>query len=138
MGASGEFEYELLFGIGVVLEVRDRPMATEPAPLRLCDDVVADGITAFDLTVVEPEVLGTMDPLEFDLYYYEDELEAIAAGDVALTAPDFSQAIPNPTSYFNTSNPQTLYILVVVGNGASTSPPNPNGASGSSKDIVLS
>ncbi|MEZ4858911.1 MAG: T9SS type B sorting domain-containing protein [Flavobacteriaceae bacterium] len=111
------------------LEVRDRPMATEPAPLRLCDDVVADGITAFDLTVVEPEVLGTMDPLEFDLYYYEDELEAIAAGDVALTAPDFSQAIPNPTSYFNTSNPQTLYILV-VGNGASTSPPNPNGASG--------
>ncbi|MEZ4858910.1 MAG: hypothetical protein R2781_08885 [Flavobacteriaceae bacterium] len=113
----------------LLLEVRDRPMATEPQPLRLCDDVVADGITAFDLTVVEPEVLGTMDPLEFDLYYYEDELEAIAAGDVALTAPDFSQAIPNPTSYFNTSNPQTLYILV-VGNGASTSPPNPNGASG--------
>ncbi|MEZ4777785.1 MAG: choice-of-anchor L domain-containing protein [Flavobacteriaceae bacterium] len=116
--------------VELLLEVRDRPVATEPQPLRLCDDTVGDGFTSFDLTVVAPEVLGSMDPLEFDLYYYEDELDAIAAGDVALTAPDFSLAIPNPTNYINTSNPQQYIWILVVGNASSTSPPNPNGASG--------
>jgi gliding motility-associated-like protein len=114
--------------VELLLEVRFSPVATVPSgPLRLCDDAVADGFTSFDLTVVAAEVLGSLDPLEFDLYYYEDELDAIAAGDVALTAPDFSQAIPDPTDYINTSNPQTIYILV-VGNGNSVSPNN--GASG--------
>ncbi|MEL6811126.1 MAG: choice-of-anchor L domain-containing protein, partial [Bacteroidota bacterium] len=116
--------------VELFLEVRDSPVATTPAePLRLCDDIVADGFTFFDLTVVEPEVYGTMDPTEFDIYYYVLEADAIAAGDVALTAPDFSLAIPTPTNFLNSSNPQTIYILV-VGNTTSTSPPNPNGAEG--------
>nr|MBX2827724.1 hypothetical protein [Flavobacteriaceae bacterium] len=47
------------------LEVRDSPMAVTPsAPLRRCDDDGAeDGFAQFDLTVVEPEVLGGMPPL---------------------------------------------------------------------------
>ena len=106
------------------------PWPPHPAePLRLCDDNVADGFTFFDLTVVEPEVLGTMDPTEFDIYYYVLEADAIAAGMVALTAPDFSLAIAVPTNFLNSSNPQEIYILV-VGNPSSTSPPNPNGAEG--------
>ncbi|MEL6812119.1 MAG: hypothetical protein AAFP76_12370, partial [Bacteroidota bacterium] len=116
--------------VEVFLEVRDSPMATTPAePLRLCDDSVPDGFTNFDLTVVEPEVYGTMDPTQFDIYYYVFESDAITAGMNALTAPDFSLAIPNPTNFLNSSNPQTIYILV-VGNTTSTSPPNPNGAEG--------
>ena len=110
--------------VEVFLEVRDYPIATQPEePLRECDDALADGFTVFDLTVVESEVLGTLDPLEYDIYYYELESDAIAAGDLALTAPDFSQAIANPGAYQNITNPQTIYILV-VGNAGSTSPNN--------------
>ncbi|WP_461303721.1 CARDB domain-containing protein, partial [Aureisphaera sp.] len=117
--------------VPMALEVRDRPVPTEPAePLRLCDDDgTEDGFTIFDLTVVEMEVYGTLSTSEYDIYYYEDETEAIIAGDLAITTPDFSQAIATPDNYFNTSNPQTIYILM-VGNDTSTSPPNPNGASG--------
>lgn len=123
--SSGCYETVELF-----LEVRNEPVATTPAdPLRLCDDATADGFTFFDLTVVEPEVLGTMDPGEFDIYYYVLESDAMTAGMLALTAPDFSQAIPDPTNYLNSSNPQEIYILV-VGRPNSTSPPNPNGANG--------
>ena len=49
-----------------------------------------------------------------DLYYYVNNADAIAAGDAALIAPDFSQAIITPTAYFNTANPQDIYILVIV------------------------
>ncbi|MBT8255193.1 MAG: hypothetical protein KJO23_01515, partial [Bacteroidia bacterium] len=64
--SSGCFDTVELF-----LIVRDSPVATTPAdPLRMCDDSTPDGFTFFDLTVVEPEVLGGMDPTEFDIYYY--------------------------------------------------------------------
>ena len=116
--------------VSFALEVRFSPNATTPAePLRLCDDSVADGFTFFDLTVVAPEVLDMMDPTQFDLFYYEDNSDAIAAGEVALTAPDFSQAIGTPTSFLNSTNPQDIYILV-VGNATSTVPPNPNSGEG--------
>ena len=107
----------------MALEVRDSPMATEPPPLRRCDDAVADGFAFFDLTLSAPDVLGALDPLEFDLYWYVDQADAVAAGDVALTAPDFSLAIADPTNFLNTSNPQTVWVLV-VGNASSTMPNN--------------
>ncbi|MDC8004935.1 T9SS type B sorting domain-containing protein [Aureisphaera galaxeae] len=117
--------------VPVTLEVRDSPVPTTPAePLRKCDDDgVEDGFYIFDLTEVEMEVYGTLSPSEFDVYYYDNETEAILAGEAALNSPDFSLAIPDPTNYINTSNPETIYILM-VGNDTSTSPPNPNGASG--------
>ncbi|MBX2829499.1 MAG: hypothetical protein KTR22_15145, partial [Flavobacteriaceae bacterium] len=117
--------------VPLALEVRDSPVPTAPAePLRKCDDDgTEDGFRLFDLTEVEMEVYGTLSPSEFDLYYYENEAEAIIAGDLAITSPDFSMAIPDPSNYINTSNPQIIYILM-VGNDTSTSPPNPNGANG--------
>lgn len=118
------------------LEVHAAPIAVTPEPLRVCDDAVADGITEFDLTVVEPEVLDTLDPTQFDIYYYVDNADAVIAGDLALTAPDFSAAIPNPTNYTNLTNPQDVYVLV-VGNATSTIPPNPNGAEGCYDIVVL-
>lgn len=112
------------------LEVRFSPVGTAPAePLRRCDDAVADGLTFFDLTVVAPEVLGALDPLGFDLYYYEDFNDAVTAGGLAMTAPDYSQAIPDPTNFLNSTNPQTIYILI-VSNAGGTIPPNPNSAEG--------
>src|SRR5690606_15641286 len=83
-------------------------------------------------TVVRDDVLGSVDPLGFDLYYYEDPDQAVIAGDLAITpAPDFSQAIPDPTNYFNTNDPynDTIYILI-VSNAGGTIPPNPNSAEG--------
>jgi gliding motility-associated-like protein len=112
------------------LEVRFSPVGITPEPLRLCDDAVADGITRFDLTVVAPEVLGTLDPLGFDLYYYENFSQAVTAGDLAITTtPDYSQAIGDPTNFFNATNPQTIYILLVSNSGGII-PPNPNSAEG--------
>ncbi len=42
-----------------------------------------------DPNYVEPEVLDTLDPTMFDIYYYVDNADAVIAGDLALTAPDF-------------------------------------------------
>jgi len=112
------------------LEVRFMPVITTPAePLRACDndDGVINDAHPFDLTLVEMEVLTGLDPTMYDVYYYEDEADAITAGDLALTAPDFSGALTLP--YTNITNPQVIFILV-VGNDLSVTPPNPNGASG--------
>ncbi|SDW44326.1 hypothetical protein SAMN05216556_105165, partial [Aequorivita viscosa] len=49
------------------LEVRNSPILTEPSPLRLCDDNT-DGLQIFDLTVRELEMLGAMDPTQYDFY----------------------------------------------------------------------
>ena len=113
------------------LEVRDSPLIVDPQPLRMCDyNNTGDGFEFFDLTLSEPEVLNGLDPTQYDIYYYEDITDAQTAGDAALTAPDYSQAIPGAqtTNYQNLTNPQTIYVLV-VGNGTSTTS-NPNGASG--------
>ncbi len=117
--------------LSFALEVHAAPIATVPAPLRECDDDPEVGVETFDLTFVEPEVLGTMDPSGYDLYYYEDLAEAQTAGELALTAPDFSQAILVPGEHRNDASPftQTIYILV-VGNANSSMPPNPNGSEG--------
>jgi gliding motility-associated-like protein len=118
------------------LEVHSSPVATEPEPLRKCDDAVADGFTLFDLTEAAAEILGTLDPNGFDLYYYENLADAQTAGDLALTAPDYSAAIGNPGAYTNTGNPQDVYVLV-VGNANSTIPPNPNSGEGCYDIVVL-
>src|SRR5690606_29239993 len=108
------------------------PVGTTPEPLRVCDDAVADGITRFDLTVVEAEVLGTLDPAGFDLYYFEDFNQAVLAGDSALPPPiDDSQAVPDPANYFNTNSPYSdiIYILI-VSNENGTIAPNPVSSEG--------
>ncbi len=110
------------------LEVHSTPIGDEPLPLRVCDDN-NDGFAFFDLTEVASEVLGSLDPLGFDLYYYESLADATTAGDLAATNPDFSQAIPNPTNFLNVTNPQYIYILL-VSNANGTIPPNPNSAEG--------
>src|SRR5690606_30430404 len=117
------------------LEVRTSPVGNVPEPLRVCDDN-NDGFAFFDLTTIATEVLGSLDPLGFDLYYYETMADATVAGDVAMSNPDFSQAIPTPTSYLNVTNPQYIYILL-VSNANGTIPPNPNSAEGCYDIVAL-
>ncbi|QQX77931.1 MULTISPECIES: T9SS type B sorting domain-containing protein [Aequorivita] len=113
--------------VELLLEVRDSPVLTEPTPYRLCDGD-GDGFEVFDLNAKRSEVLNGLDPLRYDLYFYQQEQDAIDAGMAALTAPDFSLAIGNPGSYTNaTPNSQTIYVLG-VGTAANTTPNN--GASG--------
>src|SRR5690606_17457159 len=118
------------------LEVRFSPVGNVPSPLRVCDDN-NDGIAFFDLTTVATEVLGSLNPLGFDLYYYENLADAVMAGDLAITNPDFSQAIPNPTNFLNNSTPQTIFILL-VSNANGSIPPNPNSAEGCYDIVELS
>ena len=109
--------------VELLLEVRDSPVLTEPAPYRLCDDD-ADGFAVFDLDTRREEILGGLDPLLYGLYFYEDQQDAIDAGELALTAPDFSLAIQDTGGYTNlTPNAQTLYVLG-VGTAANTTPNN--------------
>ncbi|MCW8981595.1 MAG: T9SS type B sorting domain-containing protein, partial [Altibacter sp.] len=95
------------------------------APLRECDyNNPGDGFETFDLTEVEPEVLNGLDPANYDIYYYEQEVDAIAAGDSVLAMPpgDFSMAIGTPGAYQNVvAFSQTVYVLV-VGNAGSVDP----------------
>ena len=117
--------------VEVFLEVRDTPAAVAPSgPLRECDDDIADGFTFFDLTLVEPEVLSSLDPSQYDFYYYEQEMDAQAALANALLAPDFSLAIGTPANYLNSTPFNQVVYILLVGNGTSMTPPNPNGAEG--------
>lgn len=105
------------------LEVRDSPVLTEPSPYRICDDN-RDGYEIFNLDSKRNEILNGLDPLLYDLYFYELEQDAIDAGIAALTAPDFSLAIQNTTAYQNQiPNMQTIYVLG-VGTDTNTSPNN--------------
>src|SRR5690606_307515 len=93
------------------LEVRLSPVVSEPSALRACAG--PNGTAVFDLTSREDEILFGLDGSLYDVYYYEEESDAILAGNLALTDPDFSAAIGNPLSYTNLTNPQTIYVLVV-------------------------
>lgn len=105
------------------LEVRDSPALTEPTDYRICDDN-NDGFEIFDFTTKEDEILNGLDPLQYDLYYYVLEQDAIDAGMAALDNPDFSKAIGNIANYPNiVPNAQTIYVLG-VGSSANTTPNN--------------
>ncbi len=76
------------------------PHPNAPNTLQTCDDDY-DGISQFDLTLAEPELFSTPNPDNIISYFESlDDLNA----DV--------NAIPDPTTYQNNTNPQTVYIKV--------------------------
>ena len=98
-GDTGAFE----------LQVELPPVAVQPTPLELCDDLgesPGDEMTVFDLTVKDAEITGGN--ASWSVAYYETDADAQAQ----------TGAIPDPTQYTNTSvnglpaNPQTLYVVV--------------------------
>ncbi|NRA42873.1 MAG: T9SS type B sorting domain-containing protein [Pseudomonadales bacterium] len=71
-------------------------------PLVGCDDDF-DGVLAFDLTEVEAEALGTLDPANLIITYHTSLLGAQTDTDL----------VPIPTAFQNTSSPQSIWIKVV-------------------------
>ncbi|MFD2550229.1 T9SS type B sorting domain-containing protein [Bizionia sediminis] len=66
-----------------------------PDPITLCDDAVADGLTEFDLTVRNLDILNGLNPADFTVTYYADPADA----DVGPTAPSY---IATPGAFTNT------------------------------------
>ncbi len=81
------------------------PDAIQPLPLELCDDIIADETTVFDLTVKDEEITGGN---PWIVEYFETEQDAMANTNV----------IADPEAYTNTAvgtnalNPQTLFVRV--------------------------
>ena len=81
------------------------PDAIQPLPLEICDDIVADETTVFDLTVKDEEITGGN---PWIVEYFETEEDAMANTNV----------IADPEAYTNTVvgtnalNPQTLFVRV--------------------------
>ena len=88
------------------LIVNHLPIISQPTPLAICDDSVADALTAFDLTQKNTEI--TLGDGSLEVVYYT----TLAAAESA------TNAIADPTAYTNeaigtaAANPQTLYVRV--------------------------
>jgi large repetitive protein len=88
--------------ISLELHVLNSPQIEDPSPLVLCDYNNNDTAT-FDLTLSEPEIFANIaDPSAFTINYYQTQADA----------DNGANAITDPTSYVNISNPQTIYIVV--------------------------
>lgn len=85
------------FGLNVV----QVPTVNVPSAIEICDDDY-DGISTFDLTVSEFEILDIRDD-DIEVAYFEtiEDLE------------NDTNAINNPDNYSNISNPQTVYVRVL-------------------------
>lgn len=84
------------------IQVIDSPLLTPiTSPLIGCDDD-NDGSLEFDLTQVEFEALGNLDATNLEFSYYTSLLDA----------QNETNAIAEPSTYQNISNPQTIWIRV--------------------------
>ena len=76
-------------------------------PTNILDYVICDsdgdGISQFDLSSKDTEILGSQDALDFTLTYHESQGDADTGTD----------PIINVGTYTNTSNPQTIYVRLV-------------------------
>ena len=92
-------------GAGFNIEVQEGAIANGdgvPAELIICDDpnTANDGFAQFNLTDLDAQILDGQDPVNFTVTYYA-------------TIEDAEASInPLPTSFENTSNPQTIFVRV--------------------------
>lgn len=96
-GCEEIFPYELT--------VEDAATATQPNNIEVCDyDGENDGITEFDLTALDSQVLNGQDPADFSVSYYMTGADA----------NNGTNPITNPTNFQNTiAYNQTIYIRVI-------------------------
>ncbi|GGG55794.1 T9SS type B sorting domain-containing protein [Bizionia arctica] len=84
-----------------------------PEPIVLCDyDGVADGMTVFNLTDSNTEILNGLNPLDYTVTYYTDQAGA-ETGPTALTY------ISTPAAFTNTNAPSQI-VWVRVENNTTT------------------
>ncbi|WP_236625364.1 choice-of-anchor L domain-containing protein [Mangrovimonas yunxiaonensis] len=90
------------------VEVQEAANANALMPLVSCDDNMefdgnpSNDSVMFDLTTQDATVLGAQAATDYTVTYYESEADALAG----------SNAIAGATSYFNTVNPQTIWVRV--------------------------
>ena len=75
-------------------------IANQPTPLEVCDDAIQDGITQFDLTIKNLEILGNQNSNNFSVSYHSSQMDADTNIN-QLSSP-----------YTNTSNPETVFVRV--------------------------
>ena len=88
--------------VELIIFARPLPEVFDPTPLEVCDDETGvdteDEVATFDLTSKDDEITGGA--ANVDVFYYE-------------TPADIpNNPIPNPDSYVNTANPQTLEVRI--------------------------
>ncbi len=83
----------------------------DPEALVLCDDDgVADGMTQFDLTTSNTEILNGLDPMAYSVTYYTTQ----AGAEIGTTDPSY---IASPGAFTNTVAPSQV-VWVRVGDNA--------------------
>ena len=92
-------------GAGFNIKVQEAAIANGdgvPAELIICDDpnTANDGFAQFNLTDLDAQILDGQDPVNFTVTYYATIEDAEASTN------------PLPTSFENTSNPQTIFVRV--------------------------
>ncbi|NRD24972.1 hypothetical protein HNV10_17105, partial [Winogradskyella litoriviva] len=89
--------------VALRLVVEPTPQLVAPTALEVCDDISADGIAIFNLTLKDAELLNGQDATQYIVNYYETEANAATA----------SNAISTPTAYTNTEAfTQTIWVRV--------------------------
>lgn len=78
-----------------------QPPIAQPNDLIVCDDN-GDGFEAFDLTVNEIQTLNGLNPSLYDVKYFSTLTDA----------QNNTAAFVNEFSYYNSTNPQTIYVRV--------------------------
>ena len=101
-----------LTGCYTIVELELIVLPSPEVPLDIEDYVLCDddnnGITQFDLTVMDTVILGSQLPADFILTYHLTQADADTG----------ANPIVNVTNYTNASNPQTIYVrLESVANG---------------------
>jgi gliding motility-associated-like protein len=91
--------YSLTLNTLELIVVASPEVPIDLEPLVLCDDD-NNGITQFDLTTMDANILGTQNPLEVILTYHTSAADAQTG----------NNPIINTTNYSNTINPQTIYV----------------------------
>jgi gliding motility-associated-like protein len=99
----GEYSVDVVFSgscaasDSVIVEFIPNPIIDDVSDLAVCNAVGA----TFDLTENDTLILGTQDPTEFTIEYFETLADAESG----------NNAIPNPTAYVGT-NGQTIFIRI--------------------------
>ncbi len=76
---------------------------TTPTPLEECE-IDNNGFDYFDLTLRETEILNGLNPADFEISYYEDQMDAQSGN---------TNNIPDPTNFENTNIfTQEIYVRV--------------------------
>ena len=91
--------YSLTLNTLELIVVPSPEVPTSLEPIIICD-TDNDGITQFDLTIREADILGTQNPADVLLTYH------VSAAD----AQTGNNPIINVGNYTNVSNPQTIYV----------------------------